>query len=91
MILVNGSQGFTRNELQRLEKNLSAYEFNFGELLIYREPKNRGGHTYIFVTEQDSKEFNYIHYCDDIEYLNGWLYGIVQGDIVRSKVNERGV
>ena len=39
MVLVNGSQGFTRNELQRLERNLLAYEFNFGELFVFKEPK----------------------------------------------------
>ena len=41
------------------------------------------------MTEQDAKEFNYVHFCDDVEYLNGWLYGIVQGEVVRIKVNER--
>lgn len=33
---------------------------------------------YIFKSAEDAKNGSYVQFCENIDYLNGWLYGVVQ-------------
>lgn len=61
-----------QNEL--IKDNLNAFINNFGEVRITKEDYGKGFYVY-YPADSDS----YIQYCYDIDYLNGWLYGVVQG------------
>lgn len=64
----------TKNQYARIADNLRAFRYNFGSVRIEREDAGRGFYVY-FPKDSDS----YIQYCPDINYLDGWLYGAVQG------------
>ena len=91
MELINGSKSLTITELEIIAPNLRAYEHNFGELYIHKSPYHK--RFLLYLNEEDAKNGRHIHSCRNIEYLNGWLYGVVQGSIVREarKPEERGV
>lgn len=63
-------------ELNIIERNLKAFKFNFtDEIKILKF--NR--HYYIFKAEEINEQYsNYIQVTDNINYINGWLYGAVQ-------------
>lgn len=65
-----------QNEL--IADNLRAFVNNFGEIRITKEDYGKGFYVYY---PANSEEGNYIQYCYDIDYLNGWLYGVVQGAV----------
>lgn len=54
--------------------NLRAFTYNFGNVRIEKEDYGKGYYVY-YPAESES----WIQYCYDIHYLNGWLYGVVQG------------
>lgn len=59
-----------------IKDNLRAFQANFGDVRI--EDADYGGGFYVFYpTESET----WIQYCYSIEYLDGWLYGCVQGAI----------
>ena len=58
----------------KIAKNLGAFEHNFGEVRIEDEAH---GHGFFVFYPADSTQ--HIQYCENIDYLNGWLYGVVQG------------
>ena len=66
-------------ELSIIQDNLNAYRSNFGDIRI--EGNNKEGY-YIFVPNDNNSGFreDYIQYCYNIDYLNGWLYGAVQAN-----------
>lgn len=68
----------TANQRNIIKDNLSAFTNNFGEVRIEKEPCGKGFYVF-YPADADS----YIQYCYDIHYLNGWLYGIVQGVVRR--------
>ena len=61
---------------ERIADNLRAFRHNFGDVRITPEDYGRGFYVF-FPADADS----YIQYCPDINYLDGWLYGAVQGFI----------
>jgi len=64
----------TKRQSELIEDNLRAFTTNFGAPKI--EKAEYGGGYFVYYPA-DSK--TYIQYCYDINYLNGWLYGVVQG------------
>ena len=57
-----------------IEDNLRAFTANFGAPRIEKADYGSGWYVY-YPADADT----YIQYCCDISYLNGWLYGVVQG------------
>ena len=72
----------TEKQYEKIETNLNAFAFNFGMPRIV--DGYNGGY---YVYPADSEE--YIQYCRNIDYLNGWLYGAVQGALILKRRSER--
>lgn len=64
----------TTRQNEIIKDNLQAFTANFGAPRIERADYGLGLYVY-YPANSDS----YIQYCYDIDYLNGWLYGVVQG------------
>lgn len=64
----------TKNQREIIKDNLRAFEANFGKVRIEKEPYNSGFYVY-----SPADRESYVQYCYSIDYLNGWLYGCVQG------------
>lgn len=64
----------TNNQKEIIKDNLRAFVANFGAVRIEKEDYGKGFYVYSPV-DRDT----YVQYCYDIHYLNGWLYGCVQG------------
>lgn len=64
----------TTRQNEIIADNLQAFTANFGAPRIERADYGSGLYVY-YPANSDS----YIQYCYDINYLNGWLYGVVQG------------
>ena len=62
----------TKKEMETVKDNLNAFIANFGVPRVVRADYGRG----LFVYMGDSNSA--IHFCYDINYFNGWLYGAVQ-------------
>ena len=65
---------FTKKQREVIEDNLRAFTANFGDVRIEREDYGWGFYVYYPANSE-----SHIQYCYDINYLNGWLYGCVQG------------
>ena len=63
----------TENQKKIIARNFSAFVHNFGTVRIEKVPN--AGFVVYFPADSDT----YIQYCKNIHYLNGWLYGCVQG------------
>lgn len=66
----------TPRQKEKIKDNLRAFEHNFGEVRIERADYGDG--FYVFYPS-DSESSSWIQYCYNIGYLDGWLYGVVQG------------
>ena len=66
----------TTKQKELIKDNLRAFVNNFGDVRIEKEPYGKGFYVYYPATSEDG---SYIQYCYNIDYLNGWLYGVVQG------------
>lgn len=66
----------TTRQNEIIADNLQAFTANFGAPRIERADYGSGLYVY-YPANSDS----YIQYCYDINYLNGWLYGCVQGAV----------
>lgn len=64
----------TTRQKEIIKDNLRAFKHNFGEVRIEKEEIGRG--FYVFYPADST---TWIQFCYDIDYLNGWLYGVVQG------------
>lgn len=64
----------TKRQMDTIKKNLNAFTANFGGLRI--EKADYGPGFYVFYPENAD---TYIQFCHNIDYLDGWLYGVVQG------------
>ena len=64
----------TKKQREIIKDNLNAFEANFGKVRIEKAPYNSGFYVY---SPADSE--SYVQYCYNLDYLNGWLYGCVQG------------
>lgn len=65
---------FKKHEFETVKAHLEAFINNYGEMRIER-PNMKEGFYIFFPYNAD----NYIQYCHNVDYLDGWLYGIVQG------------
>ena len=66
----------TARQKEIIADNLRSFKNNFGEVRI--EDADYDGGFYVFYpTESET----WIQYCYNIDYLNGWLYGVVQGAV----------
>lgn len=66
----------TKKQKEIIKDNLNAYIANFGYIAIEKEDYGKG--FYVFTSEECKASGNWIQYCYNIDYLNGWLYGAVQ-------------
>lgn len=64
----------TKRQQEIIKNNLNAFVANFGEVRI--EKADYGPGFYVFYPVDAD---NYIQFCHNIDYLDGWLYGVVQG------------
>lgn len=64
----------TEKQKAILADNLRAFRANFESIRIENEDYGKG--FYVFSPASDT---SWIQYCYNIDYLNGWLYGMVQG------------
>lgn len=71
-------KGLKEREKEIIADNLRAFVHNFGEVRIEKEEY---GNAYYVYYPADSEQGNYIQYCYNISYLDGWLYGVVQGAV----------
>ena len=62
----------TKKEFETVKDNLNAFIVNFGVPRVVRADYGRG--LFVYMGGSDSA----IHFCYDINYFNGWLYGAVQ-------------
>lgn len=69
--------GMTEKQKEIIADNLRAYKVNFGYIKIEKEDYGKG--FYVFISEEKAKQGSWTQYCYNIDYLNGWLYGCVQG------------
>lgn len=73
----------TPKQKETIKDNLRAFINNFGEPRIERDNLGKGFYVF-YPADSDS----WIQYCYSIDYLDGWLYGVVQG-VVRGEFKER--
>ena len=73
----------TPKQKETIKDNLRAFINNFGEPRIERDDLRKG--FYVFYPADSDR---WIQYCYSIDYLDGWLYGVVQG-VVRGEFKER--
>lgn len=76
MKLSKYSYQVTQKEADKIRKNLEAFIFQFGFEPILRKDKDKN--FYIFLSAEAEEKDEYIQRCENIDYLNGWLYGAVQ-------------
>lgn len=62
------------NAREIIKQNLKSFEADFGECRIENEDYGKG---YFVYFPADAE--NYMQYCYNVSYLDGWLYGCVQG------------
>ena len=77
------SMNLTPKQKETIKDNLRAFINNFGEPRIERDDLRKGFYVF-YPADSDS----WIQYCYSIDYLDGWLYGVVQG-VVRGEFKER--
>ena len=66
----------TKRQMEIIEDNLKAYKNNFGYIKIEKQECGKG--FYVFTSESRYEQGSWTQYCNNIDYLNGWLYGCVQ-------------
>jgi len=74
----------TKKQKELINDNLRAFVHNFGDVRIEKEDYGKG--FYVFYP---AKSESWIQFCYDINYLNGWLYGVVQG-CLRGEFQKKG-
>jgi len=67
-------KSLTEKQKATIERNLKAFTYNFGNVRIERA--NYGPGLYVYFPADSDK---FIQFCENADYLNGWLYGAVQG------------
>lgn len=65
---------FTARQEETIRDNLNAFKANCHDFRIEKDDYGKG--FYVFVP---AKSDSWVQYCYNIDYLNGWLYGAVQG------------
>ena len=70
------AKALTARHAEIIKDNLAAFTNNFGAPRIERADYGPG--YYVFLPADSDA---WIQYCYSIEYLDGWLYGCVQGAV----------
>jgi len=70
----------TKKQRELIDDNLKAFIANFGAPRIVKADYGSGFYIY-YPADNPNPYSSYIQYCYDINYLNGWLYGVVQGAV----------
>lgn len=73
----------TKKEREIVKDNLAAFIANFGVPRVVRADYGRG--LYVYMGDSDQ----YIQFCHNIDYFDGWMYGAVQA-ANRKEFNMRG-
>lgn len=66
----------TNKQKEKIKDNLNAYKANFGYIEIVKADCGKG--FYIYTSEERQKDGCWTQFCENIDYVNGWLYGAVQ-------------
>ena len=66
----------TKRQKETIKDNLNAFVANFGEVRIEKADYGPGFYVFYPVNAE-----TWIQFCHNIDYLDGWLYGVVQGAI----------
>lgn len=66
----------TNRQKEKIKQNLNAYLSNFPSIRIEDEDADYGDGFYVFSPAESE---SWVQYCPNIDYLDGWLYGMVQG------------
>lgn len=74
----------TTRQKEIIRDNLRAFVHNFGDVRI--ESADYGGGFYVFYPPSSD---SYVQYCPDISYVDGWLYGAVQGVRIIAPLKEQ--
>lgn len=82
----NNLTGLNKKEIEILTNkkngNLNAFIFNFSDIFIEKDSTDKMFYIYRNKKEyqegQENYSHTYIQKCSSIEYVNGWLYGMVQ-------------
>ena len=87
--ILNNCQTLTKRQQETIKDNLTAYIANFGYIKI--EKGDYSGF-YIYADKQQADQGYWTEYCENIDYVNGWLYGAVQAvnGIMKPLKNEIG-
>lgn len=64
----------TKRQKEIIQDNLRSFVHNFGDVKIIYDSLSKGFYVYWPVSSED-----YLQFCPNIHYLDGWLYGAVQG------------
>lgn len=72
-----GKDTMTSKQKAIISRNLKAFTHNFGEVRIETIPG------YGFNVYYPANSDSFIQFCENIHYLDGWLYGCVQGFLRR--------
>jgi hypothetical protein len=67
----------TKNQMARIEKNLKAYLSNFTPIKIIKV--NNYFLIYDLKEYEQKNHSNYLYSAENIDHLNGFLYGMVKG------------
>ena len=66
----------TKREFEVVRDNLNAFVHNFGDVRIEKDDYGKGYYVF-YPADADT----WIQYCYNIGFLDGWLYGVVQGAV----------
>lgn len=75
----------TSSQYKEIKRNLDAFITNFGNIRIERASCGSGFYVYWPANSED-----YLQFCHNIYYLDGWLYGAVQGVNRISPIMDKG-
>lgn len=81
-----GMEGLTEPQRAILRKNYNAFVNNFGDVRIARNPGGEGKLLIFYPPDSDA----FVQVCENVDYANGWLYGVVQGNIIRGRLKKEG-
>lgn len=77
MKMTKSSTKFKPDELEQINKYVSAFENNFHEIIVHRY---QHGAIEVYLNEKDLEEGAYVQYCDGLDYFMGWLNGAIQAN-----------
>lgn len=64
----------TNKQKEKIKDNLNAYKANFDFIEIVKVGKG----FYIYTSKESRASGCWTQFCENIDYVNGWLYGAVQ-------------